>query len=245
MALLFIDNKQVVNTENSTETIEEPVKETVKEIGLRENATRYDNALGRWVTTNKVNGVEYILPEGFTIGQNGSVGSGGYLRANGTRWSLPFSEFGLSNANTNRITVKMDITVNGWDNNLMPVSFHNLGFLLNNGSGKTGSFITKSPLDNSQIGARMDVGTSQLSNNITLEMTFSFNNVVDCNAVVNGVYVPLTVSDLKDVWQPDANGVRRLNRTQKSITPTSFTRNEINKVETPQNWIDEQPSCVK
>ena len=219
------------------------VKETVKEIGLRENATRYDNALGRWVTTNKVNGVEYILPEGFTIGQNGSVGSGGYLRANGTRWSLPFSEFGLSNANTNRITVKMDITVNGWDNNLMPVSFHNLGFLLNNGSGKTGSFITKSPLDNSQIGARMDVGTSQLSNNITLEMTFSFNNVVDCNAVVNGVYVPLTVSDLKDVWQPDANGIRRLNRTQKSITPTSFTRNEINKVETPQNWIDEQPSC--
>jgi len=219
------------------------VKETVKEIGLRENATRYDETLKRWITTNKVNGVEYILPEGFTIGKNGSVGSGGYLRANGTRWSLPFSEFGLSNANTNRITVKMDITVNSWANNLMPVSFHNLGFLLNNGSGKTGSFITKSPLDNSQIGARMDVGTSQLPNNITLEMTFSFNNVVDCNAVVNGVYVPLTVSDLKDVWQPDANGVRRLNRTQKSITPTSFTRNEINKVETPQNWIDEQPSC--
>ena len=219
------------------------VKETVKEIGLREDATRYDETLKRWITTNKVNGVEYILPEGFTIGQNGSVGSGGYLRANGTRWSLPFSEFGLSNANTNRITVKMDITVNSWENNLMPVSFHNLGFLLNNGSDKTGSFITKSPLDNSQIGARMDVGTSKLPNNITLEMTFSFNNVVDCNAVVNGVYVPLTVSDLKDVWQPDANGIRRLNRTQKSITPTSFTRNEINKVETPQNWIDEQPSC--
>ena len=226
------------------------VKETIKEIGLRENATRYDNALGRWVTTNKVNGVEYILPEGFTIGQNGSVGSGGYLRANGTRWSLPFSEFGLSNANTNRITVKMDITVNSWENNLMPVSFHNLGFLLNNGSGKTGSFITKSPLDNSQIGARMDVGTSKLPNNITLEMTFSFNNVVDCNAVVDGEYVPLTVSDLKDIWQPDANGVRRLNRVQSTILPyknnkaiTSFTRNEINKVETPQNWIDEQPSC--
>ena len=161
-----------------------------------------------WVTTDKVSGVEYMLPAGFNVGNYGKVGSTKELYANGTRWALPLNSLGLSTNKSNMVEVEMDLTVDSTANNLMLASFYNYGFVLNP-TNTLGSFIARSEIDNSQIGPRMDADYSTSLNKVKVKIKFGFNNVVDCEASINGVPANLTVSDLRKVWKDEEkNGVK-------------------------------------
>lgn len=173
--------------------------------------TYYEN--GKWVTTNKITGIEYILPSGFSIESSGRVGNGKYLVANGTRWSIPFGDLGLSNSKANRLQVEMDLTVNSMLDNLMLVSFQNYGFIITP-KNTLGSFVNRSNLDKNQIGARKDISVATNLNNVHLTLIYSFNNVIDCKVSVNGVPANVSVvSELRKNWET-VNGVRTLKSKQ-------------------------------
>lgn len=173
--------------------------------------TYYEN--GKWVTTNKITGIEYVLPSGFSIESSGRVGSGKYLVANGTRWSIPFGDLGLSNSKANRLQVEMDLTVNSMLDNLMLVSFQNYGFIITP-RNTLGSFVNRSNLDKNQIGARKDISVATSLNNVHLTLIYSFNNVIDCEVSVNGVPANVSVvSELRKNWET-VNGVRTLKSKQ-------------------------------
>lgn len=173
--------------------------------------TYYEN--GKWITTNKITGIEYVLPSGFSIESSGRVGSGKYLVANGTRWSIPFGDLGLSNSKANRIQVEMDLTVNSTQDNLMLVSFQNYGFIITP-RNTLGSFVNRSNLDKNQIGVRKDISVATSLNNVHLTLIYSFNNVIDCEVSVNGVPANVSVvSELRKNWET-VNGVRTLKSKQ-------------------------------
>lgn len=173
--------------------------------------TYYEN--GKWITTNKITGIEYVLPSGFSIESSGRVGSGKYLVANGTRWSIPFGDLGLSNSKANRLQVEMDLTVNSMLDNLMLVSFQNYGFIITP-RNTLGSFVNRSNLDKNQIGARKDISVATNLNNVHLTLIYSFNNVIDCEVSVNGVPANVSVvSELRKNWET-VNGVRTLKSKQ-------------------------------
>lgn len=173
--------------------------------------TYYEN--GKWITTNKITGIEYILPSGFSIESSGRVGNGKYLVANGTRWSIPFGDLGLSNSKANRLQIEMDLTVNSMLDNLMLVSFQNYGFIITP-KNTLGSFVNRSNLDKNQIGARKDISVATNLNNVHLTLIYSFNNVIDCKVSVNGVPANVSVvSELRKNWET-VNGVRTLKSKQ-------------------------------
>lgn len=190
--------KQVEVNGNNVEVIDIPVtkKNTYK-----------DGA--NWVTTNLVTGVEYTLPTGFTVESNGKVGSGPYLSAKGTRWSIPLSSIGLSNSRTNKLEVSMDLTVEARGNNLMLVSFQNYGFVIDT-TNLFGNFITRSPLRTDEIGAVQTMKGGSNLRNVHVTLVFGFNNIIDCTASINGVPTKVTsVTELREVWA-DVGDVRQL-----------------------------------
>lgn len=190
--------KQVEVNGNNVEVIDIPVtkKNTYK-----------DGA--NWVTTNLVTGVEYTLPTGFTVESNGKVGSGPYLSAKGTRWSIPLSSIGLSNSRTNKLEVSMDLTVEATGNNLMLVSFQNYGFVIDT-TNLFGNFITRSPLRTDEIGAVQTMKGGSNLRNVHVTLVFGFNNIIDCTASINGVPTKVTsVTELREVWA-DVGDIRQL-----------------------------------
>ena len=190
--------KQVEVNGNNVEVIDIPVtkKNTYK-----------DGA--NWVTTNLVTGVEYTLPAGFTVESNGKVGSGPYLSAKGTRWSIPLSSIGLSNSRTNKLEVSMDLTVEATGNNLMLVSFQNYGFVIDT-TNLFGNFITRSPLRTDEIGAVQTMKGGSRLRNVHVTLVFGFNNIIDCTASINGVPTKVTsVTELREVWA-DVGDIRQL-----------------------------------
>ena len=190
--------KQVEVNGNNVEVIDIPVtkKNTYK-----------DGA--NWVTTNLVTGVEYTLPTGFTVESTGKVGSGPYLSAKGTRWSIPLSSIGLSNSRTNKLEVSMDLTVEATGNNLMLVSFQNYGFVIDT-TNLFGNFITRSPLRTDEIGAVQTMKGGSRLRNVHVTLVFGFNNIIDCTASINGVPTKVTsVTELREVWA-DVGDVRQL-----------------------------------
>ena len=190
--------KQVEVNGNNVEVIDVPVtkKNTYK-----------DGA--NWITTNLVTGVEYTLPTGFTVESNGKVGSGSYLSAKGTRWSIPLSSIGLSNSRTNKLEVSMDLTVEATGNNLMLVSFQNYGFVIDT-TNLFGNFITRSPLRTDEIGAVQTMKGGSRLRNVHVTLVFGFNNIIDCTASINGVPTKVTsVTELREVWA-DVGDIRQL-----------------------------------
>ena len=190
--------KQVEVNGNNVEVIDIPVtkKNTYK-----------DGA--NWVTTNLVTGVEYTLPTGFTVESNGKVGSGPYLSAKGTRWSIPLSSIGLSNSRTNKLEVSMDLTVEATGNNLMLVSFQNYGFVIDT-TNLFGNFITRSSLRTDEIGAVQTMKGGSNLRNVHVTLVFGFNNIIDCTASINGVPTKVTsVTELREVWA-DVGDIRQL-----------------------------------
>lgn len=190
--------KQVEVNGNNVEVIDIPVtkKNTYK-----------DGA--NWITTNLVTGVEYTLPTGFTVESNGKVGSGSYLSAKGTRWSIPLSSIGLSNSRTNKLEVSMDLTVEATGNNLMLVSFQNYGFVIDT-TNLFGNFITRSSLRTDEIGAVQTMKGGSNLRNVHVTLVFGFNNIIDCTASINGVPTKVTsVTELREVWA-DVGDIRQL-----------------------------------
>lgn len=176
-----------------------------------------------WITTNKVNDKTYTLPSGFTIESSGKVGSGKYLKATGTRWSIPFGDLGISNASQNRIKVHMDLTYENNSNNSMLVSFQNYGFILTPAtSGEFGTFSIKSKLVGyeDQIGTTKHIQSSAGYNKVELDIVFGFNNIVDCYATINGVPCNAKVMDLRENWET-VGGVRKL------VVKNTLLRDEV------------------
>lgn len=160
--------------------------ETVEVEVTRPNTFQRGSA---WVTTNKVNGMEYTLPTGFTIG-TGRVGSGGHLNAFGTRWSIPFSEIGLANDPNNRVYIEMDLLVESTGpNGTMVVSFFGYDFLIPSGS-TSGVFDTGNGVTGEKGGGL--VGGTITGRPIKLGLTMSMNNVMDSQATIDGVVRPVT-----------------------------------------------------
>lgn len=190
--------KQVEVNGNNVEVIDIPV---TKKNTYKEGAN--------WVTTNLVTGVEYTLPTGFTVESNGKVGSGPYLSAKGTRWSIPLSSIGLSNSRTNKLEVSMDLTVEATGNNLMLVSFQNYGFVIDT-TNLFGNFITRSSLRTDEIGAVQTMKGGSNLRNVHVTLVFGFNNIIDCTASINGVPTKVTsVTELREVWA-DVGDIRQL-----------------------------------
>lgn len=191
---------------------------------------------GRWITTNKITGVEYILPEGYTIKSSG-FGTGNYLSATGsTAWSIPFSDLGLSNIKTNRVKITMDLKVNATSGNTMVVGFKNVGFIIN--SSGTGQYIRPYDENPKQIGSTKSFTTNM--KNVKLELIFGFNNIVDCEAYVNGVAATVnTVTDYRYDWETTTNaqGFETRQKVLKYVTipekewltnpPENFTTGDI------------------
>lgn len=188
----------------------------------------------KWITTNLISGVEYTLPSGFTVQNSGKVGNEPYLAAQGTRWSIPLTSLGLSNSRTNKVEVSMDLTVESSNNNLMLVSFQNYGFVIDT-SNTLGSFITRSPIKTSEIGATKTMQGSSNLRNVHINLVFGFNNIIDCEATINGVPTKVkSITELRDVWV--TNGDIRQLQTKNVVldinnleddAPTALSRTDI------------------
>ena len=188
----------------------------------------------KWITTNLISGVEYTLPSGFTVQNSGKVGNGPYLAAQGTRWSIPLTSLGLSNSRTNKVEVSMDLTVESSNNNLMLVSFQNYGFVIDT-SNTLGSFITRSPIKTSEIGATKTMQGSSNLRNVHINLVFGFNNIIDCEATIDGVPTKVkSITELRDVWV--TNGDIRQLQTKNVVldinnleddAPTALSRTDI------------------
>lgn len=210
--------KQVEVNGNNVEVIDIPVtkKNTYK-----------DGA--NWVTTNLVTGVEYTLPTGFTVESNGKVGSGPYLSAKGTRWSIPLSSIGLSNSRTNKLEVSMDLTVEATGNNLMLVSFQNYGFVIDT-TNLFGNFITRSPLRTDEIGAVQTMKGGSNLRNVHVTLVFGFNNIIDCTASINGVPTKVTsVTELREVWA-DVGDIRQLQAKNVALDLDNLLEDAPNEI---------------
>lgn len=210
--------KQVDVNGNNVEVIDIPVtkKNTYK-----------DGA--NWVTTNLVTGVEYTLPTGFTVESNGKVGSGPYLSAKGTRWSIPLSSIGLSNSRTNKLEVSMDLTVEATGNNLMLVSFQNYGFVIDT-TNLFGNFITRSPLRTDEIGAVQTMKGGSNLRNVHVTLVFGFNNIIDCTASINGVPTKVTsVTELREVWA-DVGDIRQLQAKNVALDLDNLLEDAPNEI---------------
>ena len=183
--------------------------------------------------TDSVTGNVYTLPSGFTV-------SGGKLKAQGIRWSIPFSQIGLSNTKQNKVKISMDITLTDASKPMMVASFQNYGFIIDL-SKSVGSFAAISYLEGhtNELGARSD-GTINALNNAKLELTFGFNSIIDCSATINGTPVELTISELRDEWTDSKKVVngneityRQRQVVQKALTdldndmPNTFAANDI------------------
>ncbi len=195
---------------------------------------------GKWVTTNKVTGIEYTLPTGFTIG-TGKVGNGNHLNAFGTRWSIPFSDLGLSTDKSNRVSVKMDFFMDSnVSNKAMLVSFWEYDFWLQPNDGTTfGKFDTgaSSTEDNTGTGT---VKGNAWNRKVNIELTFGFNNVMDCEAKIDGVPVSVTVTSTKPVWET-VGGIRKLvtkvtTSTNMDNAPENLTSKNIGNTLNIGSW---------
>ena len=163
---------------------------------------------GKYITTNLITGIQYELPAGYTITSGGGFGTGKYLSATGsTAWSIPFSDLGLSAAKYNRVKVSMDLKVNASSDNIMVAGFKNLGFIIN--SSGSSQFISPDEKIQDMVGTSKDLGTKDLGmniKNVKLDIVFSFNNIVDCTAYVDGIEAPVTaVKDYRTVWKNSTN----------------------------------------
>lgn len=237
----FHEDKVVAEFDFETTYKEQIVRRVKQSDGTYKTVIEYGDTknntykLGsNYITTNKVTGIEYTLPSGFTVNNGTTVTSSNsnYLSANGVRWAIPLSTLGISTSKSNVVEVEMDLTVNSTANNLMLVSFYNYGFLLTP-SSPLGSFVGKSSLDNTQFGPKMDTKISKSLSKAHVVLRFSFNNIVDCSATVNGVEANVTISDLRKYWKDDSNGVRTLVTDRYTVTdktndaPSNFSTADI------------------
>ena len=191
---------------------------------------------GKWITTNKITGIEYELPTGYTI-QSSGFGNGNYLAATGsTAWSIPFSDLGLSNTKSNRVKISMDLKVNSSTKDTMIAGFRNVGFIIT--PSYKGQFIRPYDDNPNLIGS-----TKSFTNNmqsVKLDLIFSFSNIVDCEAYVNGVAATVeAVTDYRFDWQTGVNaqGFEIREKVLKYVTipkdewlsnpPPNFTTNDI------------------
>ena len=184
----------------------------------------YKNDEGRWVTTNKITGTEYILPAGYTI-KSGGFGNGEYLSATGNEsWSISFADLGLSNARSNRVKVSMNLRVNG-TGNLMVVSFKNTGFIIDDTA--KGRFIQTDLIETNRVGSTKKL--NKTVSNVKLEVIYSFNNIIDCTAYVNGVECGVEyISDYREQWkETTSNGqtVRTKYKTDVTLTAEELVEN--------------------
>ena len=189
-------------------------------------ANTYQHDAGRWVTTNKINGIEYVLPTGYTVTSGtafGQTSSGKYLVATGTTsWSIPFSDLGLSVSNTSRVKVSMDIKVNG-SQNVMVSGFKDVGFVIN--TSGIGSFITPN-YDTEDEKGQADLGSYKNFKNqmkdVHLDIIFGFNNIVDCEAYVNGIKADVdTIKEYRLDWdETEVDGVKIREKKYKYVEMT-------------------------
>ena len=195
---------------------------------------------GKWITTNKITGIEYVLPTGFTIGNSGVIGTGQYLNAFGTRWSIPFSDLGLSADKSNRVSVSMDFYMNAnATNKSMLVSFWNYDFWINPNDG------TNFGVFNTGDGFQGVKGAGAVTGNawnrkVHVELVFGFNNVMDCSAKIDGVPAQITVKKTEPVWQT-VNGVRKLVNQVTTVTdvnnaPENLTKENIGNTINIGSW---------
>lgn len=188
---------------------------------------------GKHIVTNKKTGIEYVLPSGFTLENNNTVGSGQYLSAKGIRWSIPFSDLGISGDKGERISVNMDIFVpTQGTNKPMVVSFEGYDFWINGLGNTYGVFDTGASTSADKQGTKHIQGGSLVGKKTKLELTFGFNNVVDCEAKIDEVVVPIKVTATKPTWQTDIIGNRMLVDSVVEITnpeelPDNLQRNQL------------------
>ena len=192
---------------------------------------------GQWITTNKITGVEYVLPAGYTIKSSG-FGNGNYLAATGsTAWSIPFSDLGLSNTKSNRVKISMNVQANNTSDDTMIVGFKNVGFAIS--PSGVGQFVRPYGEKPDTIGSFKSY-KDNMGNSMQVDLIFSFSNIVDCEAYINGV--PATVDVVKDYrydWEDKTNekGFATREKVLKYVTipkedwlsnpPTNFATNDI------------------
>ncbi len=178
---------------------------------------------------NTVTNMEYPLPDGFKV-ENGKLVATG---TEGAGWVLPFSELGLSNINSNMLSINMDISNIGSYDDIMLVGFNEYGFTLDSG-GSGGSFIQTSGtfmekisytsvLDRFAYKTSIASGSTSYMDTIgvqgvtdstlsgSLALTFSFNNIID--STVNGSGT--TVSELTEEWIDTTDSEGNATRTQQ------------------------------
>lgn len=192
---------------------------------------------GQWITTNKITGVEYVLPAGYTIKSSG-FGNGNYLAATGnTAWSIPFSDLGLSNTKSNRVKISMNVQANNTSDDTMIVGFKNVGFAIS--PSGVGQFVRPYGEKPDTIGSFKSY-TNNMGNSMQVDLIFSFSNIVDCEAYINGV--PATVDVVQDyryAWEDKTNekGFATREKVLKYVTipkedwlsnpPENFATNDI------------------
>lgn len=192
---------------------------------------------GQWVTTNKITGVEYVLPAGYTIKSSG-FGNGNYLSATGnTAWSIPFSDLGLSNTKSNRVKISMNVQANNTSKDTMIIGFKNVGFAIT--PAGVGQFIRPYG-DKPDIIGSLKSYKNNMKTSMKVDLIFSFSNIVDCEAYINDV--PATVNVVQDYrydWQTTTNekGFTTREKVLKYVTipqkewlsnpPENFATNDI------------------
>ena len=192
---------------------------------------------GQWITTNKITGVEYVLPAGYTIKSSG-FGNGNYLVATGnTAWSIPFSDLGLSNTKSNRVKISMNVQANNTSDDTMIVGFKNVGFAIS--PSGVGQFVRPYGEKPDIVGSLKSY-TNNMGNSMKVDLIFSFSNIVDCEAYINDV--PATVDVVQDYrydWEDKTNekGFKTREKVLKYVTipkdewlsnpPENFATNDI------------------
>lgn len=181
--------------------------------------------VGSNVVTDNITGIQYTLPEGFTIESGDKVGDGNYLHAKGTRWSIPFNKLGLGNSESGIVQVSMDLTVDSDEDNLMLVGFQNYGLAIDtNKETPDYSFFVTSSLDSDRIGVRKDYTNSDY-NDVKVDLTFSLDNVSECDISVNGVPISSpVVSELRNTVVTE--GLTKISTLSQEIVDTSSDRTE-------------------
>lgn len=132
---------------------------------------------------NKVTGahIPYYATGGFTVAPVSGFGNGKVLHANGTRWSLNFSDIGLTNTRDTVVLVEMDFWMPQAPNpGTMIVSFAGYDFYIPANQGK-GTWNTGNGWEK-----RLE-NVNFVNNKMRLGLQFSFGSVEDSKVFINGV----------------------------------------------------------
>ncbi len=127
-----------------------------------------------------VNDVTYTLPAGFTIENVNRFGTGGSLSAKGTRWSIPFTDLGLTYEPGTKLYVEADYYIPySATTSTMLAGFYSYNMYLPAASS--------TPTWNTGNGWERRADVNITDKNIKIGIEFDFSDTNNCKLFINGV----------------------------------------------------------